>query len=1092
YSASEAANTSLCPTGWRLPTGGNKARIEADDNNEFWNLIVDELNGGTNPANYSSSTAPYYNGSAEAGPVDKLIRSYPNNFLYSGYVGSGSVYNRGSYGYYWSSSANGSYNAYSLYFNSTGVGPGTNYNGKYNGLSVRCIAEPTAYKVAFNANGGTGTMTTQEIEKNEATKLTANSFTAPAMGQSYQNASGTTITATANKFWTFWGWNTAADGSGDWYKNKESVTNLANPKETITLYAQWKQATLSDLTAATAGANKTIDHDTMQDMSAETCWNSAKFTAIGTAYGQATLKDTRDGNTRTYTVAKLPDGLCWMTQNLNLGTNTDITLTSDDTDLAEGTTFTLPASNATDFSTTGNQTNYNKATVYNDVTVPDYTVNSTVYSGKVTGYYSYAAATADTATYSKSSATEVTTSICPKNWDLPTNTQYYNLRTTGSIANYNNTNASYVGKNAGNEPYFFIYGGYRKAAGATVNTTNFKNPTSYGYLWLANNSSASSGRGTYAYSSGLYSSAMGNTFNKYYGLGIRCVADAGTVSISYHSNNTASATSTRDVSIGPGKLAASNLFTAESNKQFREWNTAADGTGTSYAAATSVSSLGLYPGQSLDLYAIWDDVYYIAFNANGGSGTMTNQTVVRDAATAIKTNTFTYTGYIFKGWNTKANGTGTFYTDGQKVTNLTATGNTITLYAVWVDGAYLDTGSTVNQKLKRLAGNSSATYSTQDTAITAIARANSLPNNFTASTDNTISHSSSPHPIYAWYDSTNTTIYYYSEATNIFMNNTSSNFFYNMRALSNLSTISTWDTSKVTSMSSMFSSAGHSATTFTLDLSSWNTSSVTDMSFMFSSAGHSATTWSIGNLSSWNTSSVTAMNRMFQHAGYSATTFTLDLSSWNTSSVTNMGYMFWTAGYNASSFTRDLSSWNTSRVTSMSTMFFGAGYSATTFTLDLSSWNTSSVTSMSNMFQQAGYSATTWSIGNLSSWNTSSVTDMSFMFSSAGHSATTFTLDLSSWNTSSVTNMNTMFSSAGYSATSFTLDLSSWNTSSVTNMNTMFSSAGYSATTWSVAIPKTNNGTATGLIANTTSNLYGSTTSVTATPPSGKSFTLAN
>ena len=140
YSASEAANTSLCPTGWRLPTGGNKARIEADDNNEFWNLIVDELNGGTNPANYSSSTAPYYNGSAEAGPVDKLIRSYPNNFLRSGDVNGGSVNSRGSYSSYWSSSADSTNYAYSLFFYSAYVGPGTGSYVKYVGSSVRCVS----------------------------------------------------------------------------------------------------------------------------------------------------------------------------------------------------------------------------------------------------------------------------------------------------------------------------------------------------------------------------------------------------------------------------------------------------------------------------------------------------------------------------------------------------------------------------------------------------------------------------------------------------------------------------------------------------------------------------------------------------------------------------------------------------------------------------------------------------------------------------------------------------------------------------------------------------------------------------------------
>ncbi len=247
------------------------------------------------------------------------------------------------------------------------------------------------------------------------------------------------------------------------------------------------------------------------------------------------------------------------------------------------------------------------------------------------------------------------------------------------------------------------------------------------------------------------------------------------------------------------------------------------------------------------------------------------------------------------------------------------------------------------------------------------------------------------------------------------------------------------------------------------------------------------------NLSGLRTDHVTDMSNMFAYAGSNATTFTLDLSSWNTSSVTDMSYMFHSAGSDATTWSvGNLSSWNTSSVTNMSGMFYSAGSNATTFTLDLSSWNTSSVTDMSDMFNYAGYSATTWSVGDLSSWNTSNVTDMSYMFSSAGYSATTFTLDLSSWNTSNVTNMVWMFNSAGYSATTFTLDLSSWNTSNVINMDNMFYAAGSNATTWSVTIPKTNNGTTTGSITNTTSRLYGKTTSRYATPPSGRSFTLAN
>ena len=53
-----------------------------------------------------------------------------------------------------------------------------------------------------------------------------------------------------------------------------------------------------------------------------------------------TLKDARDNN--NYTVAKLKDGQCWMTQNLKLGNNQPITLTPEGTDTAID--YILPAS----------------------------------------------------------------------------------------------------------------------------------------------------------------------------------------------------------------------------------------------------------------------------------------------------------------------------------------------------------------------------------------------------------------------------------------------------------------------------------------------------------------------------------------------------------------------------------------------------------------------------------------------------------------------------------------------------------------------------------------------------------------------------
>ena len=127
----------LCPAGWHLPKGGNKSN---EANNEFWSLVVTGINGGTNPANYESSTQPYYTGTPEGTEASNKLRAYPNNFVYSGSVVGGSVSNRGSIGYFWSSTALSSRNAYNLYLYSSDVYPGTGNVTKYTGRSVRCVA----------------------------------------------------------------------------------------------------------------------------------------------------------------------------------------------------------------------------------------------------------------------------------------------------------------------------------------------------------------------------------------------------------------------------------------------------------------------------------------------------------------------------------------------------------------------------------------------------------------------------------------------------------------------------------------------------------------------------------------------------------------------------------------------------------------------------------------------------------------------------------------------------------------------------------------------------------------------------------------
>ncbi|MBR0431091.1 InlB B-repeat-containing protein, partial [Candidatus Saccharibacteria bacterium] len=257
-----ATTTSLCPAGWRLPKGGNKNRIISDDDNEFWNLIVDELNNGTLPANYDSSTYPYYDGSAEGTPVSKLVRTYPNNFLYSGNAEGSMVYSRGSYGYYWSSTERYINNSYHLCLGNLRVDPGTRFWDKSEGYSIRCLAS-TEYTISYNANGGTGTMNDQKVEVGDIVNLNPNSFT--------------------RTNYIFAGWNTAANGSGTSYTDGQSVSNLAAAGGTITLYAQWKQLLYDKVASMTKGTQTAANLQTAISSS-----NSGVYTYNSSVFGAST------------------------------------------------------------------------------------------------------------------------------------------------------------------------------------------------------------------------------------------------------------------------------------------------------------------------------------------------------------------------------------------------------------------------------------------------------------------------------------------------------------------------------------------------------------------------------------------------------------------------------------------------------------------------------------------------------------------------------------------------------------------------------------------------------------------------------------
>ena len=237
---------------------------------------------------------------------------------------------------------------------------------------------------------------------------------------------------------------------------------------------------------------------TMQEMSTQTCAGATTPRNTTTTYDTTgahsgdrdyiptvTVTDVRDDN--RYQIAKLADGKCWMLDELRL---IDIELNSDTSDLAEGQTYTVPASSRTGFSTSKLDSAYLESTYG--------------------GHYTWKVATAGEGTVRGS----MEHSICPKNWRLPEG------RNSDSDTDYSTL-------------YYTAYGGRNNydvfAAAAKMRTTGYLlNSNHYaagqsGYWWT----NRSEGSSTAIYAS-LYPSrsdfAGGGDTNRQNGSSVRCIA----------------------------------------------------------------------------------------------------------------------------------------------------------------------------------------------------------------------------------------------------------------------------------------------------------------------------------------------------------------------------------------------------------------------------------------------------------------------------------------------------------------------------------------------------------------------------------------
>ena len=358
----------------------------------------------------------------------------------------------------------------------------TNNTWGYN-LSQEAVSSNTAYKAVPTATGDTALITTSS----------------PTEADTYNLTFGTKVDTSLP--------------SGT-YSNDVVVSVVANP------------AIITSLTQLTY----------MQDMTPEIC-------ASSTENDTTRLTDIRDG--KQYWVAKLADGNCWMTQNLDLDLTNGTPLTPDDSDVSSSwnpprstekngtvtsdSTYTETYSwdfglyvknNPDDYGSYCNNVKTMSGcegwTDATDLTPAetewtgsvDNTVSGSTYDAHflIGNFYQWNAATAGTG--GTITSTNATDSICPKGWQLPTSNNSNSGSFGGLVGSLNSTTITQA-------PYYFNPSGY-------VRSGSLRSAGLEGDYW----SSTAYSNTSYAY--GLYfASGVVNPsfyYYRYFGQSVRCLA----------------------------------------------------------------------------------------------------------------------------------------------------------------------------------------------------------------------------------------------------------------------------------------------------------------------------------------------------------------------------------------------------------------------------------------------------------------------------------------------------------------------------------------------------------------------------------------
>ena len=211
----------------------------------------------------------------------------------------------------------------------------------------------------------------------------------------------------------------------------------------------------------------------------------------------------------------------------------------------------------------------------------------------------------------------------------------------------------------------------------TTKTFTFEEPTRYGYTFQGWFTDAE-------YQNKITKVKKGSSGN----LTLYAKWKANSYMIVFKGNkNTTGNMDSQTIKYGKSKKLSKNSF-ARTGYTFKEWNTKADGSGTSYKNQEEVKNLSSKDGDTITLYAQWkkankaEKKYSITYKLNKGKNNKNNPSSYTKKTATIKLKNATRKGYTFKGW----------YSDKKyknKVTQIKkgSTGNVI-LYAKWTANQY--------------------------------------------------------------------------------------------------------------------------------------------------------------------------------------------------------------------------------------------------------------------------------------------------------------------------------------------------------------------------------------------------------------------